>query len=161
MITSTFPPGCTGVLPFCSTTSLPSSANTLKSTAIGSMVGLAAGGVASLALVLGTHNFYLDVGSPVSMVLHQPIILPEDEVADAIRDAEQHPAPEDPVAPPPRPTPPPDSGTTGPTFCETPGTPGTPDVDIPGTPATADSPGTTAIHIPGIPSTPPSTHLCP
>jgi hypothetical protein len=105
-ITSTLPAGCTGPPPGCLSASLPSSANTLKSTAIGSMVGLGVGGIAALALVFGTHNFYLDAGSPVSMVLHQPLSLPEDEVADAIRDAEQHPGPEDPADPHPEPTPP-------------------------------------------------------
>ena len=131
----------------------------MKSTAIGSMVGLAVGGVASLALVLNSHNFFLDVGSPVEMVLQHPISLEQDEVADAIRDAEQHPASDQPITRPPQPLPsPPDNG---PTFCETPGTPGTPDVDIPGTPAVGDSPGTPAIHIPGFPATPPTTHLCP
>lgn len=160
-ITSTLPPGCTGPPPGCLSSSLSTPASTLKSTAIGSMVGLAVGGVASLALVFGTRDFYLDVGSPVSMVLHEPLTLPEDEVADAIRDAEQHPAPEQPIADRLQSTPPPDSNPSGPTFCETPGTPGTPDIDIPGTPATADTPGTPAVHVAGIPPTLPSTHLCP
>ncbi len=158
-ITSTLPPGCTGPPPGCLSSSLTTPGNTLKSTAIGSMVGLAVGGIASLALVLNSHNFFLDVGSPVEMVLQHPISLQQDEVADAIRDAEQHPAPEHPIARPPQLLPPPPDN--GPTFCETPGTPGTPDVDIPGTPAVGDSPGTPAIHIPGFPATPPTTHLCP
>jgi hypothetical protein len=159
-ITSTLPPGCTGPPPGCLSSSLTTPGNTLKSTAIGSMVGLAVGGIASLALVLNTRNFFLDVGSPVEMVLQHPISLQQDEVADAIRDAEQHPAPEQPIVDRPQPAPlqPSDNG---PTFCETPGTPGTPDIDIPGTPAIGDSPGTPAIHIPGIPATPPTTHLCP
>lgn len=156
-ITSSVPPGCTGPPPGCLSSSLTTPADTLKSTAIGSMVGLAVGGVASLALILGTHNFYLDAGSPVSMVLHQPIVMPEDEVDAAIRDAEQNPAPEEPIVQPPQPTPPPPPD-TDPGTCYTPGTPGTPDIDIPGTPAVGDSPGTPAIHIPG---TPPTPHPCP
>jgi hypothetical protein len=124
------------------------------------VVGLAVGGVASLVLLFGTHNFYLDTGSPVSMVLHQPIILPEDEVADAIRDAEEHLAPEEPIAQPSLPTPPPTSP-ADPGICYTPGTPGTPDVDIPGTPAVGDSPGTPPVHIRSIPPTPPTPHPCP
>ena len=159
-ITSTLPPGCTGPPPGCLSSSLTTPGNTLKSAAIGSMVGLAVGGVASLALVLNTRNFFLDVGSPVEMVLQHPISLQQDEVADAIRDAEQHPAPEQPIVERPQPAPPQPSD-NGPTFCETPGTPGTPDIDIPGTPAIGDSPGTPAIHIPGIPATPATTHLCP
>jgi hypothetical protein len=133
--------------------------NTLKSTAIGTMVGLAAGGIASFAIIFGGRNFYLDAGSPASMVLHQPIILPEDEVADAIRDATEHPEPMPLVAP--RPQPPPQDINTNPSICYTPGTPGTPDIDIPGTPAVGDSPGTPPIHIPGIPATPPTPHPCP
>lgn len=109
-ITSSLPPGCTGPPPGCLSSSLTTPASTLKSTAIGSMIGLAAGGVASIALLFGARNFFLDAGSPVSMVLHQPIILPEDEVADAIRDAQQHLAPEQPVPQPPQSTPPPDPG---------------------------------------------------
>ena len=47
----------------------------VKSTAIGGMVGLAAGEIASLLMNTSSHNFYLDVGSPVEMVLHQPLSL--------------------------------------------------------------------------------------
>ena len=159
-LTSTLPPGCTGAPPACLSESIAGPSNTLRNTAIGSVVGLAIGGVASLALVLNTHNFFLDVGSPVQVILQHPISLQEDEVAAAIRDTEQHPFPEPPVAARPRPISPP-AADNGPTFCETPGTHGTPDIDIPGTPAIGDSPGTPAIHIPGIPATPPSTHLCP
>jgi hypothetical protein len=159
ILTTTLPPGCTGPPPNCLSSSMPEVGTGAKNTIIGAMVGGLAGSVVSIALLVGSHNFYLDVGSPVSMVLHQPLSLPEDEVADAIRDAEQHPGPEEPIVRRLRPTLPP--ADNGPTLCETPGTPGTPDVDIPGTPATADTPGTAAIHIPGFPATPASTHLCP
>ncbi|MFY9742743.1 MAG: hypothetical protein WA252_05705 [Candidatus Sulfotelmatobacter sp.] len=157
-LTASNPPGCTGGPPYCVSSSLTTPADTLKDTAIGSIVGLAAGGVISMALLFGGHNFFLEAGAPVSMVLHQPIVLPEDEVAAAIRDAEQHPAPEQPIAPPPLFIPPPysDPGT-----CWTPGSPGTPDIDIPGTPPIGDSPGTPPTHIPGIPATPPTPHPCP
>jgi hypothetical protein len=158
-ITSTLPPGCTGPPPGCLSSSVTAPGSTAKSTIIGAMVGGAIGAAASFALLFNTRHFFLDVGTPVSMVLNQPLSLPEDEVADAIRDAEQHPAQEQPVAQHPQFSPP--DNTIGPTFCETPGTPGTPGVDIPGTPAVGDSPGTPPIHIPGIPPTPPSTHLCP
>ena len=159
-LTSSIPAGCAGPPPGCLSTSVTAPGSTLKGTAIGSMVGLAVGGVASLALVLNTHNFFLDVGSPVEMVLQHPISLQEDEVAAAIQDAEQHPEAEPPSMRRPMATRPP-ADNNGPTFCETPATPGTPDVDIPGTPAVGDSPGTPAIHIAGIPATPPTTHLCP
>lgn len=159
-ITSSVPPGCTGPPPSCLSSSLTAPGSTLKDTAIGSVVGLAVGGAASLVLILGTHNFYLDAGSPVNMVLHQPIVLPDDEVADAIRDAKEHPAPEQPVTEPPQaPAPPPPNNNPG--TCYTPGTPGTSGTDIPGTPGVGNSPGTPAIHIPGIPPTPPIPHPCP
>ena len=156
---NTLPPGCTGLPPFCVTSTLATPANTLKSTAIGSMVGLAAGGVASLALVINTHNFFLDVGSPVQMTLQHPFSLEQDQVAEAIRDAAQHPAPPQPIAPRPQIPPPPANSDPG--ICYTPGTPGTPDTDIPGTPAIGDSPGAPPTHIPGIPATPPIAHPCP
>jgi hypothetical protein len=161
-INTSLPPSCGVPTPGCmnniSTFTFPP--DRVKSMAIGGAIGLAAGGIASLALVLNTHHFFLDVGAPVEMVLQHPISLQQDEVADAIRDAEQHPAQEQPIVQRPQPTPPQPSD-NGPTFCETPGTPGTPDIEIPGTPAIGDSPGTPAIHIPGIPATPSTTHLCP
>lgn len=160
-INTSMPPSCGVPTPGCmnnnSTFTFPP--DRVKAMAIGGFVGLAMGGIASMAIVFHTHNFYLDAGSPISMVLHQPIVMPEDEVADAIRDAQEHPAPAEQVAPRLQPMPPPlniDPGT-----CYTPGTPGTPDIDVPGTPAIGDSPGTPAIHIPGIPATPPTPHPCP
>jgi hypothetical protein len=160
-INTSLPPSCGVPTPGCmnNSSSFTFPPDRVKAMAIGGGIGLAAGGIASLALVFNTHNFFLDAGSPVEMVLQHPISLQQDEVADAIRDAEQHPGPERPIAERPQPIPPPLNN--GPTFCETAGTPGTPDVDIPGTPAVGDSPGTPAIHIPGIPATPPTTHLCP
>lgn len=79
----------------------------LRDTAIGSMVGLAVGGVASLALILNTHNFFLDVGSPVEMELQQPLRLDQDEVTDPVHKSEKHPVAEQPIVPRPLPPPPP------------------------------------------------------
>jgi hypothetical protein len=159
-ITSTLPPGCTGAPPGCLSSSVTAPGSTAKDTVIGAMVGGAIGAVASLALLLNTHNFFLDVGSPVEMVLQHPLTLEQDQVATAVRDAAQHPAPPQPVSPRPQPLPAsPDNNGTG--ICYTPGTPGTPGIDIPGTPAVGDSPGTPPIHIPGIPPTPPTPHPCP
>ena len=159
-ITSTLPPGCTGPPPGCLSSSVTAPGSTAKDTVIGAMVGGAIGAVASLALLLNTHNFFLDAGSPVEMVLQHPLALQQDRVATAIHDAEQHPAPQQPISPHPQPIPPsPDNTDTG--ICYTPGTRGTPDTDIPGTPAVGDSPGTPPIHIPGIPPTPPTPHPCP
>jgi hypothetical protein len=93
------------------------------------------------------------------MVLQHPLILQQDQVADAVRRSAEHPVPSQPIAQ--RPVPPPPQPDTDPGICWTPGTPGTPDVDIPGTPAIGDSPGTPPIHIPGIPATPPTPHPCP
>jgi hypothetical protein len=156
-ITSTLPPGCTGPPPGCLSSSLTTPGSTAKGTIIGAAIGGAVGAVASIALLFNTHNFFLDVGSPVEMVLQQPLTLEQDQVAEAVRDAQQHPIREQPIAQRPQPPPPPpDSGT-----CWTSGTPGTPGTDIPGTPATPGSPGTPPIHIPGIPPTPPTPHPCP
>jgi hypothetical protein len=54
----------------------------LRDTAIGGGVGLAVGGLASLFLLFNSHNFYLDQGSPVQMVLQQPLAVDVDQVAD-------------------------------------------------------------------------------
>jgi hypothetical protein len=159
-ITSTLPPGCTGPPPGCLSSSVTAPGSTAKDTAIGAAVGGAIGAIASVALLLNTRNFFLDVGSPIEMTLQHPLSLQPDQVAAAIHDAEQHPSPQQPVSPRPRPWPPsPDNTDTG--TCYTPGTSGTPDIDIPGTAAIGDSPGTPPIHIPGIPATPPTPHPCP
>jgi hypothetical protein len=158
-ITSTLPPGCTGPPPGCLSSSLTGPPEKGKDTVIGAAVGGAVGAVASIALLVSSHNFFLDVGSPVEMVLQHPLSLQQDQVAEAIQQSEQHPVPEQPVVP--RPRPPVSTASTDPGTCYTPGTPGTPDIDIPGTPAIGDSPGTPAIHIPGIPATPPIPHPCP
>ncbi len=47
----------------------------LRDTAIGSMGGLAVGGIGSLALLLSTRNFYLLAGAPLELVLEQPLSL--------------------------------------------------------------------------------------
>jgi hypothetical protein len=158
-ITSTLPPGCTGPPPGCLSSSLTTPPDKGKGTAIGAAVGGIIGAVASLLLLTSSHNFFLDVGSPVEMMLQQPLSLPQDQVADAVRQSEQHPVPEQPISPRPQPPMPPPNSDPG--ICYTPGSPGTPDIDIPGTPAVGDSPGTPSIHIPGIPPTPPTSHPCP
>jgi hypothetical protein len=157
-ITSTLPPGCTGPPPGCLSSSVSAPASAGKNTVIGAAVGGAIGAVVSLTLLLHAHNFFLDAGAPVEMILQQPLVLANDQVAEAIRDAERHPGPVQEVAARPQRLPAPDAD---PGICYTPGTPGTPDVDIPGTPAIGDSPGTPPTHIPGIPATPPTAHPCP
>lgn len=158
-LTNTLPPGCTGPPPGCLSSSVPVPGSTAKGTIIGAMVGGTIGAVGSIAVFVSTRNFFLDVGAPVAMTLQHPLTLEQDEVSQAIRDAAQHPEPEQPVAQRPQPPPPPPD--TDPGTCWTPGTPGTPDIDIPGTPAIGDTPGTPPTHIPGIPATPPTPHPCP
>ena len=106
-ITSTLPPGCAGPPPGCLTSSVTGPGSPGKSTVIGAAVGGAIGVVASLTLFLRTRNFFLDVGSPVEMVLPHPLTLEGDQVADTIGDAERHPAPVQPIAQRPQPPPPP------------------------------------------------------
>ena len=140
------PPGCSGPPPGCLSSSVTAPGSAAKGTIIGAAVGGAVGAVASITLLFNTHNFFLDVGSPIEMLLQHPLTLEQDQVAEAVRDAEQHPVREQPIAQRPQPPPlPPDPGT-----CWTPGTPGTPDTDIPGTPGIGGSPGT-----------PPTPHPCP
>jgi hypothetical protein len=98
-ITSTLPPGCTGPPPGCLTSSVTGPGSPGKSTVIGAAVGGGIGIVASLALLFHSHNFFLDVGSPVEMVLPRALTLEGDQVADAIRSSEQHPALEAAVGP--------------------------------------------------------------
>jgi hypothetical protein len=55
----------------------------LRDTAIGGGVGLAVGGTAAFVLMLNSHHFYLDQGSPVEMILQQPLTIDVDQLADA------------------------------------------------------------------------------
>jgi hypothetical protein len=147
-LNTSLPPTCGVPTPGCSGgQSLTVPPDRLKSTAIGSVIGLAIGGVAAIALLTNSHNFYLDMGSPAEMVLQQPLSLQQGRVADAVTPAKTQP-PIQAIAPRPPQSPP----TTG--MCYTPGTPGTPPTIIPGTPPMGNSPGTPEIVIPGTPGTP-------
>jgi hypothetical protein len=127
--------------------------------AIGSLVGLAAGGVVAIVALTHSHQFFVDVGAPLAMTLPQPLTLAEDQVDDALRQAKDHPLP--PPMPAPRPVRSALSENTDHGTCYIPGTPGTPDTVIPGMPATPDSPGTPDTVIPGIPATPSTPYACP
>jgi hypothetical protein len=157
-ITASNPPGCMPGTFGCLTSSVTGPADKGKDTVIGAAIGGGVGLAAGLLIANSSHHFFLDVGAPVEMVLQHPLMLPHDQVAEAVRQSAEHPTPEQTIAPRPVFTPPPDtdSGT-----CWTPGTPGTPATDIPGTPPIGDSPGTPSIHIPGTPGTPPTPHPCP
>ena len=160
-ITNTLPPNCGVPTPGCmnpTSQSLTIPGSSAKGTIIGAAVGGAVGAVVSIALLTTTHNFFIDAGAPVEMVLQQPLTLKLDEVATAVQQSEEHPVAQQPITPRAQYYPP---GNYNPGICWTPGMPGTPDTDIPGTPAMGDSPGTPSIHIPGIPPTPPTAHPCP
>ncbi len=157
-ITSTLPPGCTGPPPGCLSSSLTGPPEKGPDTVIGAAIGGGIGLAASLVLLTTSHNFFLDVGSPVEMVLQQPLTLPQDQVADAVRRSEEHPVPQQPIAQRRVFSPPPTD--TDPGICYTPGTPGTPDITIPGAPGPDGVPGPPTV-IPGIPPTPPIAHPCP
>ena len=157
-ITNTLPPGCTGPPPECLSSSSTVPASKGKDTVIGAAVGGAIGMVASMTLLFSSHNFFLDVWSPVEMTLQQPITLQQNEVAEAVRQSGQHPAQPVPIAPRPLPPPPDmpvDHGT-----CYTPDTPGTPPTVIPGPPGPDGTPGPPTI-IPGTPATPGTPYPCP
>jgi hypothetical protein len=155
-LTSTLPPGCTGPPPGCLSSSVTTPGRKGIDTGIGAVVGGAAGGIAGFVLLGTSHHFFLDVGAPVAMTLEQPITLQQGEVAKAVRQSEEHPIAEQPVAPRPvPPAPPTDTGT-----CWTPGTPGTPSTVIPGAPGPNGIPGPPTV-IPGTPGTPPTPHPCP
>src|SRR4029077_4077778 len=143
---SPFPPGCVGGPPFCTTVTTPEFGTKGKDAIIGAGIGSAIGAVMSMTLLFSSHQFFLDVGAPVDLVLSHPISLEQRQVEEAVRDSEQHPVAEQPIAPRPRPAAMPNNTDHG--TCYTPGTPGTPDTIIPGMPATPDSPGTPDTVVP-------------
>jgi type IV secretion system protein VirB10 len=130
--------------------------STPKGLAIGSVVGLAAGGVVALVLLTHSRQFFVEIGSPMELNLSQPLTLAENQVIDAVRQAQSQPPTVTPIAPRPLPSFPTDHGT-----CYTPDTPGTPPTIIPGTPAIGDSPGTPDTVTPGTPSIPGTPYPCP
>jgi hypothetical protein len=158
-ITSSIPSGCVGPPPGCVSSSMTVPAHPGMSIGIGAGVGAAAGMIASLFVLTGTHNFFLDVGTPVEMTLQHSVSLQQNEVANAVQQSEQYPVAEQPVAPrslpPSTPATPTDHGT-----CWTPGTPGTPPTVIPGPPGPDGIPGPPTI-IPGTPPTPGTPYPCP
>jgi hypothetical protein len=155
-LTSSIPAGCNPAQFGCLTSSMQIPGSKGKDAAIGAGIGGVAGMIASITLLVGGHHFYLDAGAPVQMTLQQPVTLPQDEVAKAVRQSQEHAVVVQPVAP--RPMLPPrdvDHGT-----CHTPGTPGTPDTVIPGAPGPYGITGPPTV-IPGIPPTPGSPYPCP
>jgi hypothetical protein len=129
-----------------------------KGLAIGSAVGLAAGAAVALVLLAHSRQFFVDVGSPMEMTLPQALTLAENQVADAVRQAQAQPPTVVPVAQRPQPPmlTPANTGT-----CYTPDTPGTPPTVIPGMPPIGNSPGTPDVVIPGTPAIPGTPYPCP
>ena len=159
-ITITNPPGCNPALPNCLSSSMPTLGGRGIDTGIGATVGAAVGGIGALFMLVSSHHFYMDVGTPVEMTLQQPVILQQNEVANAVQQSEQQPVAEQPVAPRPLPPPPPPNPPTDHGTCWTPGTPGTPPTVIPGPPGPDGIPGPPTI-IPGTPPTPGTPYPCP
>jgi hypothetical protein len=143
-LTTTLPAGCNPAFPNCLSSTVPTSGSKGIDTGIGAAVGGAIGGIASLAMLWSSHHFFLDVGSPVDMVLQQPLSLGQSETSEAVRRSEQHPVAIQPIVGRPVPLPPPDTG-----FPQS--TPGTPPTVIPGVPGPGGIPGPPII----IPGTPP------
>ena len=125
-----------------------------KGIAIGSGVGLGAGAAVAILLIAHSHQFFVEVGSPMEMTLSQPLTLTENQVTDAVRVAQENPPP---VPMPLRPS---ALAYTSHGTCFIGGTMGTTSTVIPGTPPMGNSPGTPATVIPGIPATPPIPYPC-
>lgn len=158
-ITSSVPPGCTGPPPGCLSSSVTGPNNAGRNTVVGAGVGAAIGGVVTLALLLGSHHFFLEAGAPVEIRLEGPVSLRQDEVSKAVQQSAEHPVAVQPAAPPPIPYLPPNlPASTG--TCWTPGTPGTPPTVIPGAPDPNGIPGPPTV-IPGTPPTLGTPYPCP
>jgi len=124
-------------------------ASSPKGLAIGSLVGLAAGGAVSLVLLAHSHHFYIEEGSPLELSLPQPVTLAEIQTSNS--DGTTASTPTAPSGLPPSPMPASvDHGT-----CYIPGRPGTPATYIPSGDSTPDT------YIPGTPPTPPIPYPCP
>jgi len=67
--------------------------NSLKGVGIGSLVGLAAGGVVSIVLVARSHHFYMAEGSPLEASLPQDVTLSQAQVSAAVENAATQPPP--------------------------------------------------------------------
>lgn len=81
-LTSSLPPDCGVPSPGCingPSTSLTVPANHMKAMAIGGIVGASLGALVAFTLIHGSHNFYLDQGSPVEMVLQKPLVIRQNQ----------------------------------------------------------------------------------
>lgn len=133
------------------------------------VIGVVGAVAVTTAIVLAARSDpYVEVGTPLEIILPAPLYLDATRVAAAIQQYDQQSsnAPPHIVQPPVKPK-----------MCYDPGTPGTPDTVIPGSPGTPDtvipgvngspdivipgSPRTPDTVIPGTPGTPSSTYPCP
>jgi hypothetical protein len=89
-LTSSIPQGCAPGAPGCLSSSITGPPDKGKDTVIGSAVGAGVGLAVGFLLVGSSHHFFLDVGSPVEMVLQHPLTLQGDEVADSVLQSDQH-----------------------------------------------------------------------
>jgi hypothetical protein len=99
--------------------------STPKGLAIGSLVGLAAGGAVSLVLLARSHHFYVQEGSPLELSLPQPMTLAQEQTTSTEAGIPSTPSSSK-ALPPPMPA----SAEHG--TCYIPGRPGTPPTYIPG-----------------------------
>jgi hypothetical protein len=65
--------------------------STPKGIAIGSGVGLGVGALVSILVLTHSHQFFVDVGSPMQMTLPQPLTITQNDVADNVREARDIP----------------------------------------------------------------------
>ncbi|HET8891247.1 MAG TPA: hypothetical protein VFQ41_20250 [Candidatus Angelobacter sp.] len=129
------------------------------------VIGVVGAVAVTTAIVMAARSDpYVEVGTPLEIVLPAPVFLDAERVMAAVQQAGY--APVQIVQPPVRPR-----------MCYDPGSPGTPDTVIPGSPGTPDtvipgvngmpdtvipgSPRTPDTVIPGTPGTPSSTYPCP
>jgi hypothetical protein len=124
------------------------------------VIGVVAAVAVTTAIVLAARSdTYVEVGTPLEIVLPAPLFLDAGRVMAAVQQFNQQAgyAPVQIVQPPMKPAQPPQ-----PRMCYDPGTPSTPDTVIPGHPGTPDTviPGVNGMPdtvIPGIPETPDRT----
>jgi hypothetical protein len=124
------------------------------------VIGVVAAVAVTTAIVLAARSDpYVEVGTPLEIILPAPLFLDAGRVMAAVQQFNQQAgyAPVQIVQPPMKPAQPPQ-----PRMCYDPGTPGTPDTVIPGHPGTPDTviPGVNGMPdtvIPGIPETPDRT----
>jgi len=128
-------------------TAIGALASGAKGAAVGGIVGGLAGAAIAFALAVRHGGIFMDVGTPVDLVVGNPLEVDQERVLIAAR--QYTPVPISPLRPLHR-------------LCYDPGSPGTPPTVIPGTPAIAGTPptvipgpdGTPATVIPGTPETP-------